>query len=194
MTKLIKELARRRGVTLTETIVALGIFAAVTTMTLVILSLNGKSERKSTAHAESYRTSALILRHLRQEFRGARVLLEQTDGEVATLSYQVPQWQGDRILVDRRGRPIWGAIRQIEKLAGGKLQRTEPGNSRVFGDVGTGSVTFQKISDKLLKVTVVVEITTGVGTHQESSSATTSLTINLAAAQFWENTAVFDAF
>lgn len=185
---------RKSGVSLIEVMVTVTIFAVIMTLTLAIVTLSGKVDRKASAHSQTYRTSAIVLRHIKQELRGAQTLLSTEDGLQDSIEYQSPVWQGDHIKVDARGLPQFSVSRTLALNAQGDLVRTEEGQERILGHLGSGRISFERDSESLLTIRVRVDDTEGGGSHEERGQSEAKITISLAQKQFWDGLSVLETF
>lgn len=165
-------------------------------MTITVMSLNQKSEKKTSIQSEAYRNSVTILRNLRKELRGASTSLELADGVSNTLEYRIPEWSDDRLIVDNRGRPIWKAEHQIEVRTDGSVVRSKTGSTetKLIGKLGTGQLEFEMKNSQILSIQVDVELSETSTSQTEVGKASANILLNIPSSPLWQNTSVFEAF
>ena len=211
------------GATLIEVMVACGVFLLLMTSTIFFYDLSQRSDRKASVHSEAYREAALALRHIRRELIGAE-LYEVSDDDDAEderdqaqdltaapkprtgskLEYRVPQFEGERVIVDHRGNPVWATEHKLEVIDGVLMLRERvPDSSTAYTDVrpiaqvGEGNVTFEipdephnpVANPRVVNVTITVEKTGDFGSDdmKDKSRRELTLTVGLANQQFWED-------
>lgn len=185
------------GATLIEIMVAAGLFLFVVTATYAVYDLAQRSNRKTDLHSETYRQAAVALRHIRRELKGATVVNypREADGtpvveEQAKLDYQIPQWQGGRIVVDHRGLPVLLPARSLY-VADQQLMRSDDEGGRKLAELGDGEIRFQlDESEQLLRVTVKVAKDSEFVSDRSHSERELTMTVGLANKAFWRDLTV----
>lgn len=176
-----------RGATLIEVMVAGGVFLLLMISTTFFYDLSQRSNRRVSVHSEAYREGALVLRHIRQELKGASVDLEMGDDPREWVAYRIPQWKDGHIVVDHRGLPVWEAERKLQVELSGALVRLQDGESRQLARLGDGTVWFERAAPTLLDVSVEVQRSARTQHDGPGSHRRLKMTVGLSEQQFWND-------
>lgn len=148
---------RRRGLTVLETMIACAILSVMMAASILIYSSGLNRQRKQDNTTESYRAVMTAIAHIRSELRGSQLLAPGTgSGAQPTAVYRYPVMKGDLPKLDSQGMIVWRPPVTFQ-MDGSFLSRTGP-NTRRFTDLGAGgSVTFERLDRRLLRVKAIAD-------------------------------------
>ena len=167
---------RRRGLTLVEVVVSAAILALLGVLVTRAYSVSATLNRRSDINELAYREANIGMAKLTNLLKGSDTDLKVGDGVVNQIAVEVPKLDGRRIAINSSGRPVTEKTLILRKRNGSLLGLRQDGKDpkilhedQVLCRLGSGSVSFEMIQNRLLEVTVNCELTgeqENKGTHK----------------------------
>ncbi|MBI3926472.1 MAG: hypothetical protein HY319_13105 [Armatimonadetes bacterium] len=150
------------GLTLIEVLVSAAVMLMLLTATLSIYVTGLNAQTKSDVQTDAYRAAMISLGRIRAELRGCQLVAPTTPGQPTEyVTYLYPMIVGGVPQVDQSGLPIMAGAAMLRLTEEGRLVKTDTalvGETQVVTRL-QGRLLFERLDSRLLKVTVVSEIT-----------------------------------
>lgn len=144
----------RRGLSLVEVLVAAGVMALLAVFTVQAYMVSVEARRHSDVNELAQRNAMLGIEHLARLLRGAHVDLAASDGVVNELEIDLPDLDGQQLVVTTAGQPVFSQSVTVRVNNGHLLSLDSGGAERPLAAVGDGAIAFEIVAPSLLEVTL----------------------------------------
>ncbi|MGE0488704.1 MAG: type II secretion system protein [Vulcanimicrobiota bacterium] len=145
---------RRQGLSLVEVLVAAGVMALLAVFTVQAYMVSVDARRHSDVNELAQRNAMLGIEHLARLLRGAHVNLAESDGLVTELEIDLPDINGEQLVVTTAGQPVFSQSVTVRVTNGHLLSIDSGGAERPLAAVGDGGIAFEIVAPGLLEVSL----------------------------------------
>ncbi len=146
---------RSPGLGLIELVVCMALFGMLSIVFVMAMGVSRDANRQNDEHSDSQRACLLALTKLRQELRGARVMIPGVGSTHHLLRYRhLSLAPGGHPVVTISGEPSWGPVITCSMQAGGRYLSNES-PPKILAQLGEGaSLQFTRVHQKVLEVDI----------------------------------------